>query len=207
MRRSVLSIVITLCFLGLAATPGSAYWAWGRTWASPSAARYIYGWSTTFSAAQKTIVARAASAYSFTAGSTLRVDGATFTSSLTALESAPFQITKALPSADFPKNTPGYTWRGNSDPLVNLTDRATVYLRPDWTWSNYFDLGNYVADFETVILHEFGHAHGLGHPFNDCEAKTNCPMTAAETASVMNSNATLKRILTSDDLAGLASIY
>ena len=64
-----------------------------------------------------------------------------------------------------------------------------------------------VADFETVTLHEFGHAHGLGHPFQDCPTHLNCPMTTAEIASVMNVNFTIKRTLTGDDIAGLAAIY
>jgi hypothetical protein len=190
------------------ASPAEAYWAWGRTWSAPSAARYVYGWSASFTSSEKTIIGRAASAYSHTSGSTLNVDGATFTSSTSALDSAVFQIAMAVPTGDFPDNVAGLTWRGNYlDPTINLSNRATVFLNPRWTWSNHFDEANRVADFESVTLHEFGHAHGLGHPWQDCPARPNCPMTAAETASVMNVTFTLKRTLTSDDIAGLAAIY
>ena len=91
--------------------------------------------------------------------------------------------------------------------LFSQASPAKAYWAWGRTWSNHFDEANRVADFESVTLHEFGHAHGLGHPWQDCPARPNCPMTAAETASVMNVTFTLKRTLTSDDSAGLAAIY
>jgi hypothetical protein len=204
----MVSIMIVGATLFSQASPAKAYWAWGRTWSTPSAARYVYGWSASFTSSEKTIIGRAAIAYSHTSGSTLNVDGATFTSSTAALDSAVFQVAMAVPTGDFPGNTPGFTWRGTyANEIINLSNKAIVFLNPSWTWSNHFDEANRVADFESVTLHEFGHAHGLGHPWQDCPARPNCPMTAAETASVMNVTFTLKRTLTSDDIAGLAAIY
>jgi hypothetical protein len=190
-----------------ASAPAHAYWAWGRTWTSPSTVRYVYGWAASFTSAEEQAVHRAAVAYNLTTGSSLRVGGATFTSSASALDNAAFQIAKTTPTGDFPYNAPGVTWRGNTNPLINNTNRAIVFLNPDWSWSNYFDTYNWVADFETVTLHEFGHAHGLGHPFDDCASRPNCPMTLTESDSVMNPNGSIKRSLTSDDRAGLAVIY
>jgi hypothetical protein len=190
-----------------ASVPAHAYWAWGRTWTSPSTVRYVYGWAASFTSAEEQAVHRAAVAYNLTTGSSLRVGGATFTSSVSALDNAAFQIARTTPTGDFPDSVPGVTWRGQDDPRINFSNRAIVFLNPDWIWATYFSLSNMVADFETVTLHEFGHAHGLGHPFNDCAAGDGCPMTPGESASVMNPNYSIKRSLTSDDRAGLAVIY
>jgi hypothetical protein len=196
---------IVLCMS--AAAPAHAYWAWGRTWTSPSTVRYVYGWAASFTSAEELIVNRAAAAYNLTAGSSLRVGGATFTSSVSALDNAAFQIARAIPTNDFPYNAPGWAWRGSSNPLQNLQNRAIVFLNPRWTWSNYFAIGSLVADLETVVLHEFGHAHGLGHPFQKC-GLSSCSMTLKEEDSVMNSrDAEIRRKLAPDDIDGLASIY
>lgn len=205
-RGIALALVLTT-FLVFQGQSALAFWSWGKTWSSPSSSRWVYAWSASFTSAEKTIINRAAVAYSMTTGSSLRVDGATFTSSASALDNATFQIVRTIPTGDFPENVPGLTWRGNSNPLVNLTNRATVYLNPRWTWGQSFDFPNLVADFETVTLHEFGHAHGLGHPFNDCAAQVGCPMTTAEIASVMNPTGTIKRTLRPDDINGLAATY
>jgi hypothetical protein len=190
-----------------AAAPAHAYWAWGRTWTSPSTVRYVYGWAASFTSAEELIVNRAAAAYNLTAGSTLRVGGATFTSSVSALDNAAFQIARAIPTNDFPNNAPGWAWRGQDDPRINFSNRAIVFLNPRWTWSTYFNINYGVADLETVVLHEFGHTHGLGHPFQKCGLPS-CSMTKRETASVMNSlGANIRRDLAQDDIDGLASIY
>ena len=75
-----------------------------------------------------------------------------------------------------------------------------------WVWTSSFnwDATPRLVDKTTVILHEFGHSNGLGHPF-DCVTTP----SAAENASAMTPDVygPVKRTTTSDDDAGMVSLY
>lgn len=89
---------------------------------------------------------------------------------------------------------PGLTTFSGSPHVV-----ASVRYNSDWKWntSGNFNQSGAEADVRTVVLHEFGHAHGLHHPWA-CGA-----MTSAEKSSVMNATFTKKWTINSDDSAGM----
>lgn len=86
----------------------------------------------------------------------------------------------------------------------STTTAANTYLDSSWSWnaSGSFDQGRKIVDVTTVVLHEAGHRLTLAHP-EDCGA----PFTAAEQAAVMHVTHTVKWLVTSDDIAGIAYIY
>ena len=98
-----------------------------------------------------------------------------------------------------PSNILGVTWTGKVRGPLSKKPRwiADVFFNEGWTWSlTGDDLGtaDYEIDIETVMLHELGHALGLGHE-DDVEA-------------VMNSYYTgINRDLYPDDEAGIVSLY
>ncbi len=78
---------------------------------------------------------------------------------------------------------------------------AGVYYNNSWKWftDGTLNAAARPAELRTVLLHEYGHAHGLDHP-------AGCgPMTTAEQSSVMNVDFTQKWYINSDDIAGMNS--
>jgi hypothetical protein len=73
-----------------------------------------------------------------------------------------------------------------------------------WTWneSGDFDQANQEADVRTVVLHEFGHSHGLAHP-----SVCGNPYTSAEMEAVMTPDFTKKWTIRSDDSSGIDARY
>lgn len=85
---------------------------------------------------------------------------------------------------------------------------ASLYLSQDFTWINgNQDIVNGVADTQTIVVHEMGHVTGLNHPDpGPCTDGT--AYTAAEQAAVMTTVRTgTRRVLNSDDIAGVQSLY
>ena len=72
-------------------------------------------------------------------------------------------------------------------------------------WGSTFDQFSspVKVDVSTVFVHELGHAMGLAHPYGQCDG----PTTAAELASVMYVDFTIKRTTTADDDAGAVFLY
>jgi len=210
--------VIALTSVATAFVPADAYWAWGPTWSSPTSGRYLYLWDSSFTAAQETTISAAAMQFdssntnsitSTLAGtSSLNVSGISVTSNVTSYANAPYKLSMLSPSAwgTFNPLIPAITCRSNCDEAktisTNLGNKASVYLNGAFTFTNYFDSATDRVDLYTVVLHELGHTHGLGHP-----ADYKLTITAAEAKSVMTVTWTLKRTLLLDDALGIESMY
>jgi Matrixin len=82
-----------------------------------------------------------------------------------------------------------YQQSGNPFPAIEFD----MQIDPEWTWTTG---GATQVDMESVMLHELGHALGLGH-----SAAGAASMFASYTAG------TLKRSLHADDIAGGTAIY
>ena len=209
---------IALIVIGLVVSnisPSGAYWAWGPTWDSPSASRYLYVWSSSFPSPQQTAINTANMAFdssktnafdpSDPGSSTLNVSGTTFTSNSSAFENSKFKISRQTAAWGFSSTYTALVCFTACFSSTVGTDKATIYLNDyHWNFGTSFTgstVGSTV-DFHTIVLHELGHAHGLGHP-----SEIHSPMTPAEYASVMHVTFTNKRALTSDDIKGLQANY
>lgn len=198
-------------------SPSNAYWAWGSTWSSPTATRYLYIWGSSWTASQETAISTANLKYdssktnTLTAGaagtSTLNITGMFSTASVSAFESAQLKISYISGKTwYFAPNVVAYTCRsGCSNSQIvnnNKLNSANISMNGNFSFVSNFDIPAMEVDLQTITLHELGHAHGLGHPNQDGTG-----LTTAEAISVMNFNATTKRSLTLDDVKGLESIY
>ncbi|MEY4397473.1 MAG: hypothetical protein RLZ53_49 [Actinomycetota bacterium] len=193
----------------------SAFWAWGPTWTTPSASRYLYVWSSSFTSAQQTAIANANMAYdssktnAFDPGdpgsSTLHISGTTFSTNATAYANATFKISRQTSTWTFGSRYVGFTCLGICGTISPGANRSTIYLNDvNFNFGTSFipSLTSPTVDLQTIVLHELGHSHGLGHP-----EQIHNPFTPAEAASVMYVNETVKRSLTSDDIKGLEVNY
>jgi hypothetical protein len=198
-------------------TAASAYWAWGPTWTTPRASRYLYVWSSSFTSAQQTSIANANMAYDSSktnafdpadpGSSTLNISGTTFSTSATAYDNATFKISRQTSSWPFNNTYPGFTCFASGYPYAFSVgiNKSTIYLNDyQWNFGTSFtgDTPGSTVDLQTVVLHELGHSHGLGHP-----GAVHPTLSTAEIASVMNVTFTIKRSLTSDDIKGLQVNY
>ena len=198
-------------------SPASAYWAWGPTWTSPAATRYLYIWGSSWTASQESAISAANMKYDSsntntqtsgtTGSSTLNISGMYSTSSLSAFENAQLKMSYVAPELwVLSPNVIAFTCRsGCSDFQVvhnNLLNSANISMNGNYHFVASFSLVDMNVDLQTIALHELGHAHGLGHPNGDGTS-----LTSAESVSVMNFTFTTKRSLTTDDIYGLESIY
>ena len=82
-----------------------------------------------------------------------------------------------------------------------------MQLNANTNWGTATPIGGSQYDLPSTILHEMGHAAGLGHP---CDLGRTGQCTAAERAAVMFpaiSRGQMKRTLQPDDIAGLRAQY
>lgn len=84
------------------------------------------------------------------------------------------------------------TWYGTSGSPMPATE-FDMAIDPDWTWTTG---ANRVVDLQSVVLHELGHALGLGHSADGSAVMFASYCTGCD-----------KRALTADDIAGIISIY
>ncbi len=89
---------------------------------------------------------------------------------------------------------------------TGLTSESDVLLNSTRTWDSYRGplrrLGNSgLPDLRRTVLHEFGHVLGLDHPDNPTTGPTQF------LSAIMNSNISDLDMLTSDDIAGVKSLY
>jgi hypothetical protein len=87
-------------------------------------------------------------------------------------------------------------------------DQGDLYLSDRYEWINGSqNITGGVADTATVAVHEMGHFTGLAHPIpGPCTDGTD--YTAAEQFAVMTTvNTGTRRFLTTDDIAGVRSLY
>lgn len=101
---------------------------------------------------------------------------------------------------------PGYAQRSFISGTTH--DQGDLWLSDRYEWIN----GNQnvtggVADTATVVVHEMGHFTGLAHP-NPGPCTDGTDYTAAEQFAVMTTvNTGTRRFLTTDDIAGVRSLY
>lgn len=207
------AVTFTTAFLcGSGGVPSSAFVTVGSTWSSPSAIRYLFLWDSSFSPTEETQIGTMNLKYDssktnvFNAAdpgsSNLNISGLTITSSLTSFDNSKFKISRNTSNWPFSFSAVAVTCRITCYQTNEAgSNRAVIYLNDSsYDFGNSFSGSTY--DLQTVILHELGHAHGLAHP-----ADFKYPISAAEVASVMNANGTLKRSLTNDDIYGLEVLY
>lgn len=84
---------------------------------------------------------------------------------------------------------------------------SLVRYNSDWVWFTDGTMSEEfgAADVKTVVLHEFGHTHGLDHP-NNCTDLPYDLYTADERAAVMTPDFTKKWQINADDIS-LAQYY
>jgi hypothetical protein len=103
-------------------------------------------------------------------------------------------------------SAPGYSvrdaFRGNTH------DFGTLFLSDRYTWINGSqDIRGGVADTRTIVVHEMGHFTGLNHP-DPAYCTDGSTYTVGEQYSVMTPiNTGTRRFLTTDDIAGVESLY
>ena len=201
--------IAALVTLVLSSSPAHAYKIYGATWSNPGSSRTLYFMDSSFSANEEALIASLNMAYDAAntnlvdpldpGSSTLNISGTLPAATATIYNSGTFKLFRNTVNWPFAVTAPGITCR-NSCLAVNEAgaNKATVYLNDfDYNFGTLFTTTN--VDFATVLLHELGHAHGLGHPTS--------PLTAAEIASVMYPNNKIKRTLTNEDILGLEVLY
>lgn len=205
--RTFLGIALSVALVSTAPA-ANASWKWGPTWTSPTASRYLYVWGPSWDSTQEPFIAAGNISYDQTPNSSLNISGTIFTSSATTFSNAKFKVVKVA-AVDWPWeiNYAAVTCRNLSctnTVTSNETNVAYIFVNSHFSFGGAWLLQYYTLDLQTVITHEMGHAHGLGHPADDFET----PFTTAELESVMTfqTNVT-KRKPRADDISGLASIY
>jgi hypothetical protein len=73
-----------------------------------------------------------------------------------------------------------------------------------WSFVASWDRSAQIGDLETILVHELGHGHGLGHPWQNPNSTVT---TVSENKSVMNVTWSTKRVPKEDDIAGIADLY
>jgi hypothetical protein len=190
--------------------PANAYWAWEPTWKFPTTARHVYVWDPAWTSAEIPVLDSGATRWSGLPGSNLNVAGVIVTNDSSVYAAARYKLQK-ISAATWPMDaaTPAFACRIISNcfaylPAVNLSNEAIVKFNMGWTFVAAWNRPAQVADLETVLVHELGHGHGLGHPWENPDGHTT---TSGELASVMNVTWSTKRVPKADDVAGIASIY
>ena len=191
-------------------SPADAAWKWGRTWSQPTASRYLSYAIGNLTASQIAAVTAANIQYDNTSSSTLNISGVSPVSAA-YFSARKFSVLLVSPNDwPFDPSIPGITCRTLTCPFdpqhYNLSDEGYVLLNGHFSFTSAFLIQYFAVDTQTVVLHELGHAHGLGHPWQDPN-QLNQQMTTAEVESVMNATNTEKRHLMPDDLVALAAIY
>jgi hypothetical protein len=209
--RQLAILGVTTLLLTATASGAQAYWAWGATWTNPSASRNLVVWDPAWNTTQAPAFPSGAMRWDNLPGSSLNISGATFTSTSATFASARFKVQK-LSASTWPYGIeyPAITCRVINDcsDVSTLTaqgsNEAIVKFNSNFSFGNNWLPEYYTLDLETVLVHELGHAHGLGHPWQKYPGYT---MTSEENASVMNATSTTKRVPKPDDILGLAAIY
>jgi hypothetical protein len=77
-----------------------------------------------------------------------------------------------------------------------------VFWEPYWRMDGTGGCGGSVVDLQTVLLHEYGHVLGLGHP-----SSNSCPFGGSECPVMDATYGGVQRTPCVDDQAGAASLY
>ena len=128
-----------------------------------------------------------------TCGNPFKVDGVNSVTFVTTMSPVTLGITCTV-------------WRPNAGPNAPLVE-FDMQLNANINWGSGAIIHPGEYDLASTILHEFGHAAGLGHPCNSSGSGT---CTAAEEASVMYPSLTSqvqKRNLRQDDIDAMLEAY
>lgn len=88
------------------------------------------------------------------------------------------------------------TWSRPQDGGGEIFVEADMEFDPDWNWTT--GTSSVSTDFQSIAVHEMGHALGLAHTSASCPGTVMCSWYA---------EGVIIRTLTADDLAGLFAIY
>lgn len=196
---ALLRVVAVLCATTLAVTisitNADAYAIWHKTWSSTASTKTPVFLRNNVPTSWDSVISLANKKWNLLSGSSLKTGNAVSTIYSSTYSAAPFRLgTTSFYGKNYP-NAPGITFS-----IAGNLDNVLVLFNTDWTFSGYFNQASQIADLPTVATHEFGHAYALDHP---CDPLC----TTAEKVSLMNVTFTIKTNPTSDDVAGIASIY
>lgn len=207
---SAVAFVTGATLLLLAASPANAYWAWQPTWIVPTTARHVYVWDPAWAADDIPVLSSGATRWSGLAGSDLNVAGVIVTNDSSVYAAARYKVQK-ISAATWPMDaaTPAFTCRIISacfadTPSTYHSNEAIVKFNMGWSFVASWNRSAQIGDLETILVHELGHGHGLGHPWQNPNSTVT---TVSENKSVMNVTWSTKRVPKEDDIAGIADLY
>ncbi|MEJ3750654.1 matrixin family metalloprotease [Actinomycetes bacterium KLBMP 9797] len=198
--RGALAGTLVAGVLAVAAAPASAFCTNGfTTWRDPSVAR-VLGVPTTFPTAMRSGLEGGISQWN-RSQSVLHYNPPDYVVSWPH-----FKFRGEHRYSSIMGSAPGYALR---EAIVgNTHDFGHLFLSDRFTWVNgNQDILGGKADTRTIVVHEMGHFTGLNHP-DPTVCLDGTPYTEAETFSVMTTiNTGTRRFLTTDDIAGVQSLY
>lgn len=197
LKKLVVSGVTSMMLAVSCAAPAGAYVLIGRVWSSTTNAKSPYVLASNIPSTWTAKLSSSNLKWNLVSNSSLKTSSVIVTSSTSTFINAAFTIDRQDLVQAYGLDVAGLT-----SGVYTGSNSARIHLNSGWTWSTSFNQANQIADLESVVVHELGHAYGL----NEALSGTG-PFTAAAVASVMNANYSVKRTPNTDDISGIAALY